>query len=785
MTNTQLTNPLKTQIFTLGGFTVNPQEHTLRLTPTNGNNPKTHQLPTKCIEVLCYLVERYPEVISRQELIDAIWEGNISVGQKSLTNAIWSLRKVLNQNPEQIQAITTIRKSGYKLELEPQIEPQIETQLEPLLTPQAPQTAQQFTKAPADTNETADNSTPLFTQESNSKTEDKQQSAANKTQNLHAITVEKAPLWLRQIAQRITSRHLSVFFFLCIAIYAMLKTVFTFTPEHRKEPKILTPITTITSHPGRELYPSTSVNGQWLAYIWFRVDLTSELHLINLKAPQPQTVSLSVSPHRYLKPIWHPDNQTLFMIEKNNEQKRCQVIKIDRQSQIAEPVVNCSYQAHGFLTIDKSGEYLYYTGEQSVNTYNNQSVQVPGRYRINLIKNTPPERLSCLHECNYQDRDIEFSPNGLFSAEVRKYTPDTEDLYIVNQQTQKVTRLTHDYQQLRGIQWASNSRHLIVSAQTHGQRQGFILDSQTGVRKNINIEGFSYPNINYHNQNIYYHEWQQKKFISTVKLGQSQQGTYPLLQANHDFYHPHYNPKLDKITFISTESGFSEIWIADADGNNRMQLTNNKQIIKYPRFSFDGQYIAFLAPQIGNDQNLLKVLNLNDNQIITVRSPFRIHRRPTWHTSNQHLLSAIEDDHIHSLQLFDIHSKDKPKEILADTLYAQMRSNGDIIYTAHKNGIWIKSGNKQLQLLEHEQLGSFFNWSYHQEHLYFEKASDKSQIISKLNMQTGNIDNISNLAKRTLDIYGTTTFINTSKELLLSKQQFPQVDIKKVQLTYE
>ena len=778
MTNTQLTNQLKTRSFTLGGFTVNPQEHTLCLTsatnqsadhsPNQSSNKKsetvkTHQLPTKCIEVLCYLVERYPEVISRQELIDAIWEGNTNVGQKSLTNAIWSLRKVLNQNPEQTQAITTIRKSGYKLELKPHFV----YDTPPLVTADKPTTEVSSL--------------------------DNQSQAAAKSDTTLELTNNQG---LSPRATIITRVNLAAALFIGVLVIGALAIAGLFTMQSftttsaiendteqmLNQPKVLPNISTITNHPGRELYPSTSADGRWLAYIWFRVDLTSELHLIDLQAKDKQTTRLTVSPYRDLKPTWHPNNQELFMIRKDNINKRCQIIKVNRLTKISEPLVDCSFKAHGFLSIDKQGEYLYYTGQS--NSVANKQSQIPGRYRISLTNSAEPERVSCLHECAYQDRDLEFSPNMRYSAQVRKYTPDTEDLYIVDEQTQKIKRLTYDYQQLRGLQWLDDNRHLIVSAQIHGQRQGFILDSHTGKRKNINIEGFSYPNVNFHDNSIYYHEWRQTKFISTVKLAQSQHGIYPLLQANHNFYHPHYSQKLDKIAFVSTESGFSEIWIADADGNNREQLTDNKQLVKFPRFSFDGQYIAFLAPQIGNDQNLLKVLNLTNKQMTTISSPFRIHRRPTWHTNNRQLISAIEDDHIHSLQLFDIHSKDKPIEIMANTLYAQMKANGDMIYTADNHGIWIKSGNQHLQLLKPEQLGSIFNWSYFQDHLYFEKASDKSQIISKLNMQTGNIEDIASLAKRTLDIYGTTTFIANTDELLLSKQQFPQVDIKHVQLQH-
>ena len=349
MTNTQLTSQLKIRSFTLGGFTVNPQEHTLCLNSAPNDNSeqssdtiKTHQLPTKCIEVLCYLVERYPEVISRQELIDTIWEGNVSVGQKSLTNAIWSLRKVLNQNSEQIQAITTIRKSGYKLELEPHYLDE---------DPSNISIDEKQTQTPSLNNAP--------------ETNDEQGVKHSNNGQLQSVT-------------KITKVNLATAFIFGVLLFVGLFTGLNLMGLNgtghigensgensgqnsnaepiSKLPTVLPRINTITNHPGRELYPSISADGRWLAYIWFRVDLTSELLLIDLQSKEKQTTRLTVSPNRDLKPTWHPNNQDLFMIRKDSTNKRCQIIKVNRQTKTSAPLVNCSFKAHGFLSIDKQGE---------------------------------------------------------------------------------------------------------------------------------------------------------------------------------------------------------------------------------------------------------------------------------------------------------------------------------------------------------------------------------------------------------------------------------------------
>ncbi|MEK0159653.1 winged helix-turn-helix domain-containing protein [Pseudoalteromonas piscicida] len=82
----------------------------------------------KFIEVLTVLALAYPSVVTREEIIEQVWGGNLFVGEKALTNAIWHLRKtfktLLATNEEKsgiadLEVIETIRKSGYRLKVQP------------------------------------------------------------------------------------------------------------------------------------------------------------------------------------------------------------------------------------------------------------------------------------------------------------------------------------------------------------------------------------------------------------------------------------------------------------------------------------------------------------------------------------------------------------------------------------------------------------------------------------------------------------------------------------------
>lgn len=72
------------------------------------------RLEPKAMEVLLHLAKRAGEVVSKDELIEQVWEGR-AVGDEVITNAIWELRKALGDDARHPRYIQTIPKRGYRL----------------------------------------------------------------------------------------------------------------------------------------------------------------------------------------------------------------------------------------------------------------------------------------------------------------------------------------------------------------------------------------------------------------------------------------------------------------------------------------------------------------------------------------------------------------------------------------------------------------------------------------------------------------------------------------------
>ncbi|WP_298441970.1 winged helix-turn-helix domain-containing protein [uncultured Ferrimonas sp.] len=118
---------MNTSEYQVGAWHVSPSQ--LRLTRQDEGKNQEETLPPKVFEVLLQLVQQSGQTVSRQTLIDTIWQGNQAVGSRGITNAIYMLRKLLNNGDE--EAIRTIAKTGYQLLLLPVIEIPAQATAEP------------------------------------------------------------------------------------------------------------------------------------------------------------------------------------------------------------------------------------------------------------------------------------------------------------------------------------------------------------------------------------------------------------------------------------------------------------------------------------------------------------------------------------------------------------------------------------------------------------------------------------------------------------------------------
>lgn len=94
--------------FLLNDVVVRPRRNELCI------DGRSEKLPAKFIDVLMVLAERQGEVFGKPELLKRVWNDPL-VGEESVANAVWMLRKTLGDDARRPAYIETVPRRGYRL----------------------------------------------------------------------------------------------------------------------------------------------------------------------------------------------------------------------------------------------------------------------------------------------------------------------------------------------------------------------------------------------------------------------------------------------------------------------------------------------------------------------------------------------------------------------------------------------------------------------------------------------------------------------------------------------
>src|SRR5688572_1689863 len=98
---------LQQQVFRFEGIEIDRSQSCLTI------GGQQRYIRQQLLQLLVYLIEQRHRVVSKNDLIETIWEGT-SVTDDALVQAIKELRRSLGDDPRQPRFIKTIPKIGYR-----------------------------------------------------------------------------------------------------------------------------------------------------------------------------------------------------------------------------------------------------------------------------------------------------------------------------------------------------------------------------------------------------------------------------------------------------------------------------------------------------------------------------------------------------------------------------------------------------------------------------------------------------------------------------------------------
>src|SRR6516225_981360 len=104
-----MSGPRARMLYVFDGFRVDP--HRRLLFAAGMTDPL--RLPPRVFDTLLYLLERPGQVLSKRELLDAVWRDFV-VEENSLDQSVSVLRRALGEKPGEHRFIVTVPRRGYR-----------------------------------------------------------------------------------------------------------------------------------------------------------------------------------------------------------------------------------------------------------------------------------------------------------------------------------------------------------------------------------------------------------------------------------------------------------------------------------------------------------------------------------------------------------------------------------------------------------------------------------------------------------------------------------------------
>ena len=371
----------------------------------------------------------------------------------------------------------------------------------------------------------------------------------------------------------------------------------------------------LTSFEGFKDFGSFSPDGTRAAFSWNGGRGGSGGHLqrnIYIKTIGPdEPVQLTFASEDDRLPIWSPDGKHIaFCRRAPNEPARNHYdiyeIPVERgkERKIAEAGLGTSWSP--------DGQILAMAGVPGA------MAGVPGESSgIFLQSLATGERRQITNPHPHLDILPVFSPDGQWIAFTRDFGFSSREIFVIPARGGTAKQLTFDHEPTYGAAWTPDSREIVFSSNRGVGGEGLWRIPATGGvprRVSATLQGAFYPSISRQSNRLVYTEsfkdtniyacdgpgFGRQASTSRAALGRFGPPKGLILSSRRDDS-PSFSPDGERIAFVSKRTGNEEIWIANRNGGQLVQLTVFKGPgTGTPKWSPNGQRIAFDSLAGGN-----------------------------------------------------------------------------------------------------------------------------------------------------------------------------------------
>jgi Tol biopolymer transport system component len=428
--------------------------------------------------------------------------------------------------------------------------------------------------------------------------------------------------------------------------WAMLVVVtagFVAWRELRRAPE-LEPLRAValTTFPGEERFPSFSPDGNHVAFTWTGPKQNNtDIYLQQLGVGSP--LRLTTEPLADYNPVWSPDGRWIAFLRGQSSSSYVGKSELrlipplgGPERKVAEIRVREVYISPGYLDWCPDGTCLVVT--------DSPGEEEPAALFVVSLETGEKRRLTNPRPPVLGDSNPAVSRDGRSLVFRRNIAGRTGELYwlpLGKGQTAggEPSRLTLAMLNAAYPAWMPNNEEILFSARAslwrlsvRGERPPARLPF---VGEDGGMPAVSPPQPGRPARLVYVRSFSDLniwRVETSVSGAPSPSPPMPLISSTREDSNAQLSPDARRVAFASNRSGQFEIWLADLDGTNAVQLTSmGAEVTGTPRWSPDGQTIAFDSIVAGQFE------------IYVIPTSGGKPRRVTSHPANDHIPSFSRD----------------------------------------------------------------------------------------------------------------------------------------------
>jgi Tol biopolymer transport system component/DNA-binding winged helix-turn-helix (wHTH) protein len=560
------------------------------------------RLPGQSFQILKMLLERPGELVTREELQQALWLSDTHVDfERGVNAAVNRLREVMGDSADSPHLIETLPRRGYRF---------IGT-----LNPPPPETLPEiFPNVVGDSDSTYQSP-------------------------VQVVTTSRIK-WMRASAWAVV-----------VLALATLGVVWYRGVWPRVDPHVLTPVP-FTDSPGFEYCPQFSPDGSQIAFAWSGDPSNgSKGDDLYVKVIHGENLlRLTQHPSKSICAAWSPDGTQIAFYRLSGADTGIYLV-----SALGGPERKLRSTKGGYgISWSADGKWIAYPDDTAPAGLPGAVITTdPSRLYLLSVDTLENRQIPHAEECLVEQTPV-FSHSGDRLAYVclLKANPNEIGIYSVSLpggSPKLLARFMTGWSFPTGIAWTANDERMIVSRPLVGN--DLQLDEVTlkdGVIRKLPFgEGACCPAIATKGDKLAYSVSAGDRSVIWRKDLRNPEGSGTrLMSSTYENFFPQYSPDGKHIAFVSNRGGPSEVWMINPDGTNLVRMSDDKtSIAGPPQWSPDSRKLAFDSRQSGHpDVYIVDIFERLPRKLITNVSDAST---PSWsHDGNWLYFEATSDQRI-------------------------------------------------------------------------------------------------------------------------------------------